>query len=105
MLCVGPGGDIVYLRGGLGATTGWSTRPGQTRSLVRRSAETGAETILFDGSVDSYPMARSRDGVQIAFVETDAREARLMVISSSGGDARVVATSPVMRVARPETEF
>ena len=105
MLCVGPGGDIVYLRGGLGATTGWSTRPGQTRALVRRSAETGAETILFDGSVDSYPMARSLDGAQIAFVETDAREARLMVMPSSGGDARVVATSPVMRAGRPETEF
>jgi hypothetical protein len=87
-VCLAGGPDIVYLRG-----------LGQGRfEVVRRSAETGAETTLHEGGgpASELGLARSPDGSRIAFVDMRDGEARLVVMSSAGGEPIIVASSPQM---------
>jgi serine/threonine protein kinase len=77
--------------------------------LLRRSLATGAETVLFGGPGTSgdplaRTLARSPDGTMLAFEVTGGEEARLTVVPSQGGEAVVVATSPV-HGASLRTEF
>jgi len=83
VLCVGTGNDIVYLQAP-------SVRGGPRR-IVRRSLATGAEQTLYEGNLVSYQMNRSNDGATIAFVQRDAEQANLTVVSATGGKARSVA--------------
>jgi serine/threonine protein kinase/Tol biopolymer transport system component len=82
-VCVGDGGEIVYLRGGNGADAG---------QVVHRSLATGVETTLSEES--SVFLDRSPDGSTIAFVGSKGNDARLLLMPSRGGQAVTIATSP-----------
>ena len=97
--CLGNGDEVLYLR---------QAKPGDghsdTTHIVRRSLSTGAETVLYKGSLDM--LRRSPDGTRIAFVEKDESEGRLCVMPSSGGEPVTIATSPVFQwMSRYPTEF
>jgi len=83
-VCVGDGGEIVYLRGGSGP---------DARQVVHRSLASGGETTLYAGT-DGFSLHRSPDGSKIAFVGISGNEGRLLVMPSRGGPAATVATSP-----------
>ncbi len=85
VLCLGEGHDIVYQQ----------TASGGPQRIVRRSLATGAEKTLYEGQLAE--LTRSPDGTKIAFVQIDTSEAHLMVMPTTGGEPRSVATSPVSR--------
>lgn len=63
--------DVVYVRGDRG------------NSIIRRSLDSGRESVLFTGDVRS--IARSKDGTRLAFVIREPGGARLVTMPSDGG--------------------